>query len=234
MDKITKAFSTEVSISADEPRCVVAKISTAAVDRDGEVLIPAGCNSKDFEKNPVVFYNHDYESLPVGKCLAIKRVEDALIAKTEFAKRPDGHPADEEWLPDTLLSLFQQKVINGFSVGFTVLEGRPASERDIETFGGGCRRVFSKWKMLEYSVAPLPCNQNAVALAVSKGILKAATARKMFGDDYDKPAPLTGAKARRILIVSADPSGGDDEATQIAVKHAVSAAIAKRRGRIYI
>ncbi len=40
----------------------------------------------------------------------------------------------------------------------------------IEKFGAGCRRVVSKWNLLEISVAPLPCNQEALATAVSKGL----------------------------------------------------------------
>lgn len=187
-ETIHKAFSGDVSIEAGE-RAVVATISTAVVDRDGEVLIPQGCNSRDFEKSPSVFLGHDYYTLPVGKCAAIRRTPEAIVAKTVFAARPADFPAGQEWLPDTIFSLFQQGVLKGFSVGFLPVESRPASERDKTKFGEGCRRVYSKWNLLEYSVAPIPANPEAVAVAVSKGFCRASTAKALFGDSIDLTAP---------------------------------------------
>lgn len=195
-EKLTKAFSADISIEEGE-RAVVARITTAAVDRDGEVLIPQGCNTKDYEKNPVVFLNHNYWDLPVGKCAAITRDEKGITAKTIFAKRPEDYPADEEWMPDTLLSLFKQGVVKGFSVGFLAKESRPASEADIEKYGASCRRVYTKWQLLEYSVAPLPANQEAVALAVSK------TWKEK--DDKDKE-PLYGSELTDAQKAAKEPA----------------------------
>src|SRR5438477_13005023 len=80
--RTVKAFSSDVRVVEGE-RAVSATITTTAVDRDHEVLIPQGCNSKDFQSNPVIFYNHAYadffggggtkEKLPVGQCVALKR-----------------------------------------------------------------------------------------------------------------------------------------------------------------
>jgi hypothetical protein len=190
-----KAFPSEVSVVEGE-RAVVARITTDAVDRDGEVIIPQGVNSKDFERNPVVYFNHSYadfftddtgKKLPVGKCVAIKREENGIIAKTVFADRPQTYPEDKEWLPDTLFSLFQQKILNTFSIGFLPVEVRPATDKDLATFGADCRRVISKLKMLEYSVAPLPCNPEAVTMAVSKGLLTLQSAEKLFGKAVETP-----------------------------------------------
>lgn len=186
-----KAFSADVTVNEGE-RSVTARITTAAVDRDNEVLIPAGCNAKDFQANPVVFLNHSYWTLPVGKCTGIQRDETGITAKTTFAERPKNHPEGQEWVPDTLFSLFQQGVLKGFSVGFIPIEARPATDKDVLDFGAGVRRVFSKWKLLEYSVAPLPCNQEAVAMAVSKGFIGADLAEKLFG----KPVETTKSEEK--------------------------------------
>jgi HK97 family phage prohead protease len=199
MSKITKAFPSDIKVSEGE-RAVTAVISTAAVDRDGEVLIPQGCNSKDFEKNPCVFLGHNYYSLPVGKVVSIKRDTDKLVAKVVFAERPENHA--NEWVPDTLLSLFQQKVLNGFSVGFIPQEQRPATDRDLEKFGAGCRRVFSKWSLLELSVAPLPANQEAVALAVSKGIINQDFANKVLGADETAPEAIPVPQVSKHVVMS--------------------------------
>lgn len=167
--KIVKAFPTDLKVSEGE-RSVVARISTSAVDRDGEVLEPKGLFSKNYEKNPIVLFNHNSMALPIGKCVSLVRGEKDITAKTVFAERPKDYPPDAEWLPDTVLSLFQQGMLNSFSVGFNPIDmPRSASPKDVEKFGEGVRRVFGKWELLEYSVVTIPANQEAVAVAVSKG-----------------------------------------------------------------
>lgn len=184
MPMIVKAFSADINVNEGE-RAVTATINTAAVDRDGEVVIPRGGDLKDFEKNPIVYFAHNYFDLPVGQASAIKRTDEKIVAKTIFAARPSSYPTEKEWFPDTLLSLFQQRVLRGFSIGFVPIETRPATDKDVEKFGAGVKRVFSKWKMLEYSVAPLPANQEALSIAVSKGIVTTALAQKIFDFHYD-------------------------------------------------
>lgn len=177
-EKVTKRFSSDLTIIEGE-RAVVAKITTAAVDRDGEVVIPQGVNSKDFEANPVVYYNHDYWDHPIGQCVSIKREDGAIVAKTVFATRPETHPEGKEWAPDTIFSLVKQRVIRGFSIGFIPIESRAATDKDLLAFGAECRRVHTKTKLLEYSVAPLPCNQEALTLAVSKGLCSEELAKRL-------------------------------------------------------
>lgn len=191
-----KAFAADVKVEVGE-RSVVARISTAAVDRDGEVLIPMGCNSKDFEKNPVVMWLHNYNRIPIGKVVGFKRTDDEVVAKMVLASRPDSYPEDKEWEPDTLLSLYQQGILSAFSVGFIPTESRPATDRDAKKYGDGVRRVHSKWKILEVSAVPLPANQEAVAIAVSKGIISAEFAKSMCGVDTEADAE-TSANADEV------------------------------------
>lgn len=241
MEKMTKAFSADISINEGE-RAVTAKISTAAVDRDGEVLIPMGCYSKNYEKNPVVLLNHSYWDLPVGKCVAIKRDDTSITAKTIFAERPDTFPTDDEWIPDTLLSLFKQNILKAFSVGFDVLSGgmRAATDQDVEKYGASCRRVYSKWELLEYSVVPIPANQEALALAVAKGLVSDKTHKGLFGMSEEEKKdlePLYGSEiakppTKRIVIVV--PAMPEPEPKGIDVNQAVKAAIAKKRGVVYL
>lgn len=190
---IRKQFCADLTIGNDE-RTVLARISTAGVDRDGEVLIPQGCDATDFTKSPTVFYNHDY-TLPVGRCEGIRRNVETIEAKTRFATRPADHQGP--WLPDSVFALFQQGVLNGFSVGFVPIEGRHPSKKDQQQFGPKVRYVYSKWKLLEYSVAPLPANQDALVLAVSKGVVSADAARRLFPElSLAPPEPK-----RKVFIV---------------------------------
>ncbi len=226
---ITKRFPVELTVNEGE-RSVVAKINTAAKDRDGEVVLPVGCDAKDFEMNPVVFLQHNYWTLPVGKCVALKRDAEAVIAKTIFADKPKDHAG--EWVPDTLLSLYQQGVMNAFSIGFNITEERQPTKKDMETYGGDVRRVISKWQMLEYSCVTLPANQEAVAVAVSKG-LSADFASKVFGykaAEVIPPAPTVPpviTPKRYLYVIESAPG------TAVDVAKAISNAIAKQRGRLY-
>lgn len=215
-EMIRKRFVAELGVKLEE-RSVVASISSISVDRDGDVLIPQGCDASDFLKSPTVFFNHDY-NLPVGKCTAIKRSPTQLEATTVFANKPENHTGD--WLPDTLLSLFQQGVIHGFSVGFTPIEGRKPTVKDKQLFGDHVQHVYSKWKLLEYSVAPLPANQDALALAVSKGFVTADQIKP-----YWPEVKLT--RPRVMIVVPHMPT--HQRIADTARKH-----IAKLRGQLYV
>lgn len=189
-----KAFSADVKISSEDERCVRAVISSSAVDREGDVLIPQGMNSKDFEANPVVMLMHSYYTLPIGKVTAIKRGEETVEAKIEFAARPDDHPEGEEWVPATIFSLFKQGVLNAFSVGFIPTDARAATSRDCTKYGEECQQVINRWKLLELSVVGLPCNQEAVAMAVSKGFAPEHM-EKLFGGEVAAVSPEDAAAA---------------------------------------
>lgn len=163
-------FDTKVSVSEGE-RAVIARISTMSVDRDGDVMLPSGVDLTDFNQNPVVLFGHDSSRIPVGKAVHVQRRSRDILAKVIFASRPAEHPDSQEWVPDTLLAMFQQDMLRGFSVGFTVDDARPASKRDVARHGAGVRQIITKWKLVEFSVVPVPANQDALVQAVSKGIL---------------------------------------------------------------
>ena len=192
-DPIRKRFSANLDVNEGE-RAVTAWITTDSIDRDGDVMLPKGADLKDFAKSPTVFFNHNYD-LPIGKTVALKRTDHGIQAKTVFAKRPESH--EGEWLPDTVFSLFQQGVIKGFSIGFQPMKGHPASDEDKIKFGDGVQYVFDGWKLLEYSVAPLPANQDALAEAVSKGVISKSAADAVIeaqdddGDEDDDTKSVT-------------------------------------------
>lgn len=179
----TKQLTAEIEASTAEG--VVAKISTNSIDRDGEVLIPQGMNSNEYEKNPILFWNHDY-SQPVGNVTELKREDDAIYGTLSFAKRTDG--VQGEFFPEVVESLVKQGVVKGVSVGFVPESGgvRNASSKDRDLFGTGVKRVYNRWKLLEVSVAPLPANQDALVEAVGKGIVTPEQIKSIFGVTLEK------------------------------------------------
>jgi len=168
VERVTRAFSSSVDVKAKEPRTIVARISTTSVDREGDVVLPSGLKLADYKKNPVVLLNHDNGSLPIGRALSVKRTSDAVIAKVQFAERPPEHPITAEWVPDTILSLFKQKILRAFSVGFVPTDMRDANEKDRKRYGDNARRIITQWDLMEFSVVPVPANQDALAIEVAK------------------------------------------------------------------
>jgi HK97 family phage prohead protease len=223
-------------------RSVVAIINTAAIDRDGEVVLPVGMDATDFLRNPAVFYNHNY-GMPIGRCLELYRTADGIRAKTQFASRPDNHVG--EWFPDTVFSLFQQGIIRGFSIGYGPIESRVASKKDIEQFGGEVRRVYQKWKLWEYSVAPLPANQEALAEAVSKGLVSKETLKALEAPRVE--AVEVASKDAEQATEGRAKDGGDSAIyffrrpapvapprKKVNIERIVEIAAAKRRGALYM
>lgn len=210
---ILKSFETK-STTNDQDMSITARISTASVDRDGDVMLPSGLDSREFMQNPVVLFGHDSGGLPVGQCVGMKTAPNDVIAKTLIAKRSEFHPDSSEWVPHTIFSLFKQGVLRAFSVGFTITDAREATQKDADRFGEKVKRVITRWKLLEYSVVPIPANQDALAMAVSKGIVTEGswTMNHLGCGDWGEPitfgeeaAPLQMPKPltvkRRVLTV---------------------------------
>ena len=153
-------------------------ITTHAIDRDQDVVIPSGMNSKEYESNPVLLYSHD-PNKPIGKMVTMRRGESSIDADFVLAPRPETH--EGEWLPDTVGALMKFGALKGVSIGYIALDGgvRKASKEDATKYGTGVKQVYSKWKLLEVSVVSIPSNQEALINAVSKGIVSTASLKAL-------------------------------------------------------
>ena len=220
----TKQLIGDMSVSSGD-RAFIAKITTNAVDRDREVLLPDGMDAKDFEKNPVIFWGHDYFSPPLGKATSLKRERDHWLARGEMARRPDDHPEAAEWFPDTVLSLMDQDVIKGVSVGFDPVTSRKPTDDDRKRFGDGVSNVVARWKLLEFSIAPIPAKQDALITAVGKGWLRPETAKAVWGVE-----PKAAKNPVFLFIPAIKKRKPRLKVSQI--DKAVQLAIARRQGKV--
>lgn len=219
----SKNLQASIRKQAGKAATFLATITTDSVDRDGEVVVPGGMNSRDYERNPVLLYEHDVKQ-PIGKMLGMKRAERSIEAEFALAPRPDSHVG--EWFPDTVASLMEFGALNTMSIGFMGLEARPASKADSEKYGPEVRRVYGKWKLLEVSVVSVPANQDAIITAVRKGLVS-RDAAKAFGIMVPDAAIVPNVKA--VYRVSVDvPALGQADRMRI-----VRDELARARGRIY-
>jgi len=219
----TKNLTATFTKAKGKPSTFTATITTDSVDRDGEVVIPAGMNAKEYEKNPVLLYEHDVLK-PIGRMLSMRRGDRSIEAEFALAPRPDNHVG--EWFPDTVASLMDFGALNTMSIGFMGTEARPANKADTERFGDGVRRVYGKWKLLEVSVVSLPANQDAIVTAVRKGLVS-REAVKRFGVVVPEEA-LPVQVARKYAVRVEIPALASEDRMRL-----VREEMARARGRIY-
>jgi len=245
--KLTKALDVVIEADADS-HSFTAAISTNAVDRDGEVLMPQGMDATEFYKNPAVFWNHDYKRPPIGKQIGkFKRDDTGIIASAEFAKRPDDIVGP--WFPDEIRGLVRAGVIRGISVGFSEVEGgcRQATKIDKDHFGAAVSRVFSMWKLLEWSIAPLQSNPDALIQASHKGFITPARCEELFGvvvpERKTQVAVVASMPAERLAVYTLVVPGSVavpvrrkrnvGDATLGDIERAVAAGMKKKAGGLY-
>jgi len=132
-------------------------INTASVDRDRDRVMPAGANLESYLKNPVVQWGHNYRDpwATIGKTTELTVNEAGINAKFELRD-----PVNEADPMHIIKALWDNGLVKTASIGFNPIEGK---END---FGGN---DFTEWELLEWSLVPIPANQDALRLAV-KGL----------------------------------------------------------------
>jgi len=171
---IRKGISPEDTRFKDGERSSVDYITTKAVDRDGEIVVPNGAVLDHYRRNPVVLFGHDYKSIPIGKSLWIKAEENGIVAKTQYASAKANPKADQIWnyrkegFPMAKsIGFIPLETVHKENFGTLDLKALSLEENDLE----GANTVYTKWLLLEYSDVPVPSNPEALELAISKGIL---------------------------------------------------------------
>ena len=146
---------------ADLDRSFWMVASNEARDRDGDVIRAKGWNLKNFKKNPVGLFMHDYRELPVF------RVPDTKIEGDTF-KTLMHFPEDMGGLSDDVYRAYQAKMLNASSVGFGVEEVKEDAKTREEfglpaenTYGNGT--LFWKQELWELSAVTVPSNPEALA-----------------------------------------------------------------------
>lgn len=151
---IRQVFTTVVGAAADGDDASMV-VSTPAVDRAKDRVIPEGGNFDNFRKNPVLLWAHRTDGVPIG---AVTRIT---------AERAVGVGAAWRWVrgdefADRVRRAWEQGAIRAASIGFTVIE----SQRN--EFGG---TDFLKWELAEISLVPVPANPEATRRLKTLGLL---------------------------------------------------------------
>lgn len=180
---------------------MVVRISSDALDRDKEVLLPTGMLTEHYRKNPIVLWAHDYgrTRLPIAKSLWEKVVKYDRGRREEVLASPQFSQKNQFAME--VFDLYDEDILRAWSVGFDPQPGgsRLPTEEDIKARPdwAGCSRIYEKWELYEFSAVPVPSNPDALALAVRMGTksIPEAILEDMklpnVGEDfvYEKPYP---------------------------------------------
>jgi HK97 family phage prohead protease len=158
MDKIYKVFDSEVKKVGERQYEFTA--SDSSIDRDNEIIDVNGWDLKNFKKNPVIMYAHDYSTLPIGKATRIGVKDNKLVNVVEFP--PEGTYE----FADTVQRLVDTGYLKTQSVGFV-----PKTWEDGNGKEGSANRTYTKQELLEISIVPVPSNPNALRNAVKEGVI---------------------------------------------------------------
>lgn len=204
-----RAFAT-VKLSnelKDGERADISILTTAAVDRDREVVVPKGVDLAQFRANPVVTFAHRYDQIPVGRAQWIRYDDylEALKAKTLYETRPDGWQGD--WLPDAIFGMVRSGTLLGKSIGFLPLKGHAPSPQEIKDRPGLAKAawIHDQVVLIEYAVVPIPANPQALVEAVSKGIVS-ETALQSLGIDVPVGVPPLGGYSSDLSRAESRPA----------------------------
>jgi len=202
MQLLKRVFDSEIKGIDEKEGTITAFVSTNARDRMDEVLDPKGADLKNYSKNPVVLWAHDYSRPPIGKALWTKRSGEGILSKVKFASTE---------FAQEIFQLYKEGFLKAFSVGFM--------PKDYED-GDGVkipRRTYKSWEMLEYSAVPVPANPEALTLAVQKGILKSDEVKHALEPKSDEftDEMIEEKEAEPVKAEELKPEGFEDLVAEI-------------------
>ena len=127
-------------------------MSDFSVDRDLERMDPAGWDLKNFKKNPIVLWSHDFMRPAIGKVESPRVKDGELVGRVRFSsKEVDPFAAMIE-------GKVREDIIRTGSVGFLSRKIEILDDPDKpETL------IHRKQELFEFSIVNIPSNVNAIA-----------------------------------------------------------------------
>ena len=155
----------------------IIRISTSSFDRANDRVFAAGAATENYLANPVVQYGHIYDApwSTVGRTVSLT-VGDSWI-DAEFELRPAANEHDPQ---NIVLLLWNGGWVRTASIGF-----RPMNA--AKNGAGGYD--YTSWELLEWSLVPVPMNQEALRLAM-KAVQAEVPATEIKGLSLDRIVEL--------------------------------------------
>lgn len=213
MDKVLKFFSV-VSKAVDVDAGIYeVMISTEATDRQGDIVRATGAKLENYLKNPVVLWAHDYDQPPVARALSIEVIPGSGVKSVfqfpEWGINPQA---------DVVHRLWAAGFLNATSIGFIPLESKNVDGSSGDDWYKP--KDFVSWELLEFSIVPVPANQEALRLAAksltdqlakSGRVLSASNEKKIRSAVETLNSVLEAIDQQEPVNNSQEPPEGDTE-----------------------
>lgn len=160
MDRMTQPYVDRSKMTAR------AVISTATIDRVGDVLVPTGCVTDNYEKNPVVLWAHGMEGIgqPIGTSRNPDGQLDVTISATDVQATCWFSQSSLE--AAQIFELVDEGIIRATSVRETPIKTRMRHDPSL-----GDLLIVDEWELEEWSWCAVGMNPDAVAKAISRNRL---------------------------------------------------------------
>jgi HK97 family phage prohead protease len=159
--------------------------SDSGTDRDGDRLNAAGWDTREFEANPIVLFQHDANS-PIGKASDLRIADNKLTGNITFA---------ETELADTIYQLVAGGFLKAVSVGFSPIDYTFADDPDRR---GGVD--YHAQKLLEVSIVSIPANPRALIEAQFRGIDVAPVVKWLETKAADRKTPASVRAIYKVCL----------------------------------
>jgi len=218
MEMLYKTYRAEVrGVNADEGTLdLMIPVSTASVDRDGEVVEPLAFKKTlpKFMKRPVLVSSHDYSNLTsqIGEWTKLKITENGVEGKPKYYINEGNEQADWGFK-------LASKGMAAFSIGFIPKEwvdGDGVKEP---------RRTYKEVELLEISQVIVPSNRDAIQSIRSKSV--DPITNKLMDDILEDKELITKPEETeefiRIPVDSGNHEGHRIRTIEISAKEGISA-----------
>lgn len=138
-------------IGTDEAaRTFTFRASSAAVDRQNEVIDQTGWSLEAYRANPVILDSHKYGSIDdiLGRASRVELMPEGLEIDVQFADTERGRTAQK---------MVEDGFLRSVSVGFRSMARRPGAR-------AGEPLTHTAMELLEVSMVAIPANRDAVRL----------------------------------------------------------------------
>lgn len=159
------AFIREIPTNVDESRTVEFIISDATRDRHNTVVNPRGWSLENYNKNPIVAYNHN-----IYGGLFAPANPDSIIGKSvvsiegeKVIGRVTFEPKEINELAEKIFQKVKFGTLRSASVGFAEIGKGKFGDSEEERKGGANETYYFKGQELyEWSIVNIPSNPSAV------------------------------------------------------------------------
>jgi phage head maturation protease len=160
-----------LSIGEDAEKTIIAEVTNTNMDHDREVVYTKGIDLSVFTKMPSICWNHDYNIPAIGKAIEMSTEPDRMLMKIKIANTTF---ANDIW------DLIKGSYIKSCSIGFITKSKLIKGTKEFGDFikekglkiNDKVQSIVKECILVENSICNLPCNSDALVLAVSSKSIK--------------------------------------------------------------